>query len=376
VSTGGPNWRYDADRDSIAPPAAWPRVVAIVPARNEAAAIGRTISALARQNYPAEFHIIMVDDDSDDGTAQVARQAAIETNSSDRLEVTPAPSLPAGWTGKISAMDAGVRAASRHAPEWLWFVDADVVAGPDTLRRLVSRASRDNLSLASLMVLLQARSFPERLLIPPFLYFFLMLYPPRWIANAKKRTAGAAGGCLLLHRDALDRIGGFASMRDAVTDDCALARAVKKSGGRVWMGLTRTSVSIRAYGTFSEIRDMIARTAFTQLHYSAIELLGTLAGLAFTYLLPVAMAFSCLPLAWPCALLAWILMSATFVPSLRFYRVSLIFAPLLPVAALFCAHATGLSAVRYWCGRGATWKNRSQAPSRRLLAESDHPLNR
>jgi len=273
-------------------------------------------------------------------------------------------------------MDAGVRAASRHAPQWLWFVDADVVAGPDTLRRLVSRASRDNLSLASLMVLLQARSFPERLLIPPFLYFFLMLYPPRCIADAKKRTAGAAGGCLLMRRDALDRMGGFASICDAVIDDCALARAVKKSGGRVWMGLTRTSVSIRAYGTLSEIRDMIARTAFTQLHYSAIELLGTLAGLAFTYLLPVGMAFSRVPLAWPLALLAWILMSATFAPTLRFYRISLLFAPFLPLAALFYAHATGLSAVRYWFGRGSTWKNRSQAPSRRLLAKSNPPLRR
>ena len=369
-------WRYDADRAFIASPATWPSVVAIVPARNEAANIGRTISSLAQQDYLGEFRIILVDDDSDDGTAEAARQAANAINRSDRLEVNSAPSLPVGWTGKIWAMDVGVRAASRYAPEWLWFVDADVVAAPDALRKLVSRASRDHLSLASLMVLLQARSFPERLLIPPFLYFFLMLYPPRWIAKQKSRTAGAAGGCLLLRRDALKGIGGFASIRDAVIDDCTLARAVKKSGGRIWMGLTRTSVSIRAYGTFSEIRDMVARTAFTQLHYSSVELLGALAGLAFTYLLPVAMTFSRIPLVWPCALAAWFLMSVSFAPTLRFYRLSVLFAPLLPIAALFYGYATGLSAVRFWFGRGATWKNRSQAPARRLLAKSHRRLTR
>ena len=357
-------WRFDADRDSIPEPRAWPSVAAIVPARNESQTIGETIASLSVQDYPGELRIIVVDDASDDGTADIARQAAQAAGISFHFEVVAAPALRAGWAGKVAAMDAGVRAALSHAPEWFWFIDADILVAPATLRRLVSRATSGNLSLASLMVLLEAKTFAERLLVPPFLYFFLMLYPPPWISDASKRTAGAAGGCLLLRADALDRIGGCAAIAGEVIDDCALARAVKRSGGRLWMGLTRTNRSIRRYATFSEMRELIARTAFTQLHYSALELVGTLAGLALVFLLPVAMAFSGVSRAWPFALASWILMSMSIVPTLLFYRVSPLFAPLLPAAALFYACATALSAVRYWLGRGALWKGRSQARAR------------
>jgi hopene-associated glycosyltransferase HpnB len=357
-------WRFDADRDPVPGPHTWPSVVAIVPARNEALTIGETISSLARQEYPGELCIIVVDDASGDGTAAIARQAADGARISSRFEVVGAPALRVGWTGKVSAMDVGVKAASRHAPEWFWFIDADIALAPDALRRLVSRGMSDNLSLASLMVLLKAKTFAERLLVPPFLYFFLMLYPPRWISDPQKRAAGAAGGCLLLRADALQMIGGFAAIAGEVIDDCALARAVKRSGGRLWMGLTRANCSIRRYATFSEMRELIARTAFTQLHYSAFELLGTLGGLALVFLLPVAIAFSGVSRAWPFALAAWILMSVSIVPTLAFYRVSPLFAPFLPAAALFYAYATALSAVRYWLGRGALWKGRSQAPAR------------
>jgi hopene-associated glycosyltransferase HpnB len=356
--------RYDADRDFPPPPSTWPPVVAIIPARNEALTVGQVIQSLARQNYPGEFRVIVVDDDSHDGTVEAARRAAVEAGIDSRLEVIPAPALPNGWTGKVWAMNAGVRAASRHAPEWYWFVDADVVAAPDALRFLVSRATRDDLSLASLMVLLEAKNFSERLLIPPFLYFFLMLYPPRWLADPKSRTAGAAGGFLLLRRDALERIGGFAAIADEVIDDCSLGRAVKRSGGRIWMGLTRMSRSIRRYETFARICDMIARTAFTQLHYSVAELLETLFGILFTFVLPVLMTFSPDPRIWPCALAVWTLMSVSLLPTLIFYSVSPLFAPLLPFAAIFYAYATSLSAVRYWHGHGAQWKERSQAPAR------------
>lgn len=356
--------RYDADGDSPSPPSQWPPVVAIVPARNEAQTVGQVIQSLAGQEYPGEFRIIVVDDHSQDGTGEAARRAAVEAGIGSRLEVISSPDLPEGWTGKVWAMNAGVRAASRHAPEWYWFVDADVVAAPNALSILVSHATRDDLSLASLTVQLEAKSFPERLLIPPFLYFFVMLYPPRWIADSKSRTAGASGGCLLLRRDALERIGGFVAIAGEVIDDCSLGRAVKRSGGRIWMGLTRASRSIRRYGTFARIRDMIARTAFTELHYSAVELLETLFGLLFTFVLPVVMTFSPNLRTWPCALAAWILMSVSLLPTLIFYRVSPLFAPLLPVVALFYAYATALSAVRYWLGQGAQWKERSQAPAR------------
>jgi hopene-associated glycosyltransferase HpnB len=357
-------WGFDADRDSVAEPGVWPSVVAIVPARNEAQTVGQTISSLARQEYPGDFRIIVVDDASDDGTAEIARRAADGAGISSRFEVVAAPAFRVGWTGKVSAMDAGVNAASRYTPQWFWFIDADIIAAPDTLRRLVSRAVSGDLSLASLMVLLQVKSFAERLLVPPFLYFFLMLYPPRWIAAPTRRTAGAAGGCLLLRADALYRIGGCAAIAGEVIDDCALAHAVKRTGGRLWLGPTRTSRSFRRYSTFADMRELIARTAFTQLHYSTLELLGTLAGLALVFLVPVAMTFSGNSHAWPFALAAWTLMTVSIVPAFTFYGVSPLFAPLLPAAALFYAYATALSAVRYWLGHGALWKGRSQAPVR------------
>jgi hopene-associated glycosyltransferase HpnB len=269
--------------------------------------------------------------------------------------------LPPGWTGKLWALNEGVLPASSSAPGFYWFTDADVIHAPDTLRRLVSRAKQNKLDLTSLMVLLRAKTFPERALIPAFLFFFLKLYPPHWIADPKARTAGAAGGCVLLRREALDRIGGLAAIRGEVIDDCALARAVKHGGGKIWIGVTRNSLSQRAYITFGEIRDMIARTAFTQLRYSTLLLLGTLLGLLLTYIAPIALLFARNPAARILALATWLLMSLLFLPTVRFYRISTHWAASLPLAAAFYAYATCLSAARYWLNRGAQWKGRSQA---------------
>jgi hopene-associated glycosyltransferase HpnB len=378
--------RFDQDGVELPSPAIWPSVVAVVPARNEAGTISQTIAALLQQDYPGEFFLVVVDDHSEDDTAQVARQSATQNGAESRFSIHTASPLPPGWTGKLWALDQGVhRTASQ--PLWssrpkegssvdetlstqaddtrvtyFWFTDADIVHAPDTLRRLASRAVQNKLDLASLMVLLQAKTLPERALIPPFLYFFLKLYPPRWIADAQTRTAGAAGGCMLLRRDALERIGGLAAIRSEVIDDCALARAVKRGSGKIWMGLTRASVSLRSYENFGEIRDMIARTAFTQLRYSPLLLLGTLAGLFLTYLAPVALLCTHQGAARMLAFAAWLVMSLTFLPTLRFYRLSPLWAPLLPVAALFYAYATWLSAIRYWLNRGAQWKGRAQAP--------------
>lgn len=360
-------WISDADRGHIPPPETWPKVVALVPARNEASTIEEVVRGLAGQIYaPGKFSILVVDDHSEDGTAELAKSAAEKASAADdvasgRVRVLAAPAIESRWTGKLWALQSGVDAASMQAPEFFWFTDADVAHAPDTLRRLVSRAEQNHLDLASHMVLLQSQSFAEKLIIPAFLYFFLMLYPPRWIANAKSKAAGAAGGCILLRSSALRRIGGLSSIRSEVIDDCSLAREVKRTGGSIWMGLTRDSSSLRRYEGISELRDMIARTAFTQLNYSALQLAATLFGLAVTFLAPVALALHPDGKIWLPALLAWCLMSASYLPTVVFYSLSPIWSPFLPVAAVFYLYATLLSAVRYWLGRGGQWKGRSQA---------------
>lgn len=339
-----------------------PSVVALVPARNEAATIGATVAALARQDYDGKFWVLVVDDHSADGTALIAAQAAREANAEGTVRVFEATELAEGWTGKLWALNEGVRNAGE--PEYYWLTDADVVHAPGTLRKLVGRAERDELELASLMVLLRAKTVPERLLIPAFLFFFLKLYPPRWTEDPRARTAGAAGGCALLRRAALEGIGGFAAIRGEVIDDCALAAAVKRSGGGIWMGLTRDSASLRAYGSFAEIRDLIARTAFTQLGYSVWLLLGTVVGMALTYLVPVALLFAA---GWEPRMLGlgtWCLMTGLYWPTVRFYRLPGWWAMLLPAAAAFYLYATSLSAARFWVGRGGYWKGRAQAQRR------------
>jgi hopene-associated glycosyltransferase HpnB len=355
-------WRLEEDQLEPKPLEKWPHVVAIVPARNEAATIARAVTSLLRQDYSGEFSVIVVDDQSEDGTAALVRKDAEELGAAQRLSVQTVAVLSPGWTGKTWALNEGISAISGNAPDFIWFSDADIVHPPDTLRRLVSRTETESLDLASLMVLLQAKTFPERLLIPPFLYFFLMLYPPQWIANLQKRTAGAAGGCILLRRSALERIGGLASIRNEVIDDCALARAVKTTGGKIWMVVTRASISLREYKTFAEIRDLIARTAFTQLHYSSLLLVATLLGLFVTYWLPWILFFAGEDPAWLLGSTAASLMTVTFLFTVKFYNRSALWALTLPFAAAFYGYATFLSAVRYWLGRGAQWKGRAQAP--------------
>lgn len=370
---------FDDDEATHPARANWPTVAAVIPARNEAETIAQTIASLQQQNYPGKFSIVIVDDHSEDATAKLAQESAQNNpNASVKVTILPAPSLQRGWTGKLSALNAGVVHVTREAeasaapqPTYFWFTDADIVHAPDTLFRLVARAEQHNLDLTSLMILLRAQTFPERFLIPPFLFFFLMLYPPAKSAKPKSRTAGAAGGCILLRRTALDRIGGLSAIRSEVIDDCAMARAVKNSAAatsnskiaapKIWMALTRKSHSLRAYTTFAEIRDMIARTAFTQLHYSAPLLIGTLLGLAVTYLGPIALLFARDTATRVMALATWFLMSLLFLPTVRYYRISTHWAATLPLAATFYAAATFLSAARYWTNRGAQWKGRSQA---------------
>jgi hopene-associated glycosyltransferase HpnB len=364
VFARGQFWWLRPFDDDIAPHdelRVWPRVVAIVPARNEAKTIVAAVNSLAVQNYAGEFSIIVVDDHSEDRTAALALSAAAESGAADRVLMHQVAALPNGWTGKLWALNEGVARAAETEAAFYWFTDADVTHAPDTLRRLVSRAEKGKLDLGSLMVLLRAESAAERLLIPAFLYFFLKLYPPRWTADATARTAGAAGGCVLLRREALERMGGLAAIRGEVIDDCALAGAVKRGGRRIWMGVTRASVSLRSYGSVGEIRDVIARTAFTQLRHSGLLLLGTLLVMMLTYVAPVVLIFTSSLFATACGAIAWVLMTVSFIPTLWHFRRSRYWGPLLPVAALFYSYATCISALRYWGGRGGQWKGRTQA---------------
>ncbi len=369
---------FDDDQTNLPLPRTLPKVQAIIPARNEAQTIATTVHSLLQQNYTSQFSITVVDDHSTDHTAEIATQAASSSTGTlacpeERRACAPyhnfstqsASPLAPNWTGKLWALNEGVTktlATNEIPPDYFWFTDADITHAPDTLHRLIARAEKGNLDLASLMVLLKSETVPEKLLIPPFLYFFLQLYPPRWIAKAKARTAGAAGGCLLIRTTALKKMGGLASVRDAMIDDCAIAAAVKKSGGRLWMGVTRRSLSMRSYNSFAEIRDMIARTAYTQLKYSPLLLALTLFALFVTYLAPIVLLFTG---AWQVragATFATVLMLTTFLPTARFYRQSPLWVFTLPAAAAFYAYATLLSGVRYTRGHGGQWKGRAQAP--------------
>lgn len=333
-------WRM---RETAAPElGAVPRIVAVIPARNEAAVVASAVESLAKQQYPGPFHIVLVDDHSDDGTAAIARSAVPP----EILSVIPAAPLPQGWTGKLWAVDQGVRYAARFDPEFLLLTDADIVHEPGKLDELAARAA-GGYDLVSYMATLHCDSLAERALIPAFVFFFFLLYPPGW-------GTGAAGGCILIRRDALERIGGIERIRGELIDDCALARAVRRTGGRVWLGLSAGTRSIRPYRTFAEIGRMISRSAFTQLHYSAWMLLGTVAGLLLAYAAPVALALT--DSWWGAA--AWAIMALVYAPVLRFYRVSPLWAPLLPAIALFYLGATIHSAVQYWRGKGGRWKGR------------------
>jgi hopene-associated glycosyltransferase HpnB len=359
-------WRID--REPVpAPPAAWPAVTAVIPARNEAAVIGQTLRSLWGQGYSSGLRVVVVDDQSGDGTAEAALQAAWEMGREAELQVLAGEPVPAGWTGKVWAMQQGI---TRGVPlgdpaAYILFSDADIVHGRDALRELVCRAEAGPCDLVSFMVRLQCRSGAEKLMIPAFVFFFRLLYPFRRVNDPADPLAGAAGGTMLLRREALERIGGLACIRHELIDDCALAREVKRGGHRIWLGLSESSYSTRGYGTLREILDMIARTAYTQLGYSPLRLFGCVAGLSLAFLAPPLLMV--LASGWARVLggLAWGLMALLFLPMVRFYRQSPLWAPLLPLTALLYLWATVLSAWRFHRGRGGGWKGRRQATAAR-----------
>jgi hopene-associated glycosyltransferase HpnB len=344
------------------------RVAVIIPARNEADVIGECITELVMQDFAGELRIFLVDDSSTDGTAQRAREAAVRASVRSaakgvvrQVEVITGSPLPSGWSGKVWAMHQGWQAVqhSGFTPDYVLLTDADIVHEPLSLTRLIAQARSGGYDLTSLMVRLHCESAAERLLIPAFVYFFFLLYPPRRILNPHSKVAGAAGGCVLLRPEALERIGGFESIRDTIIDDCSLAKRVKDAGGKLWLGVADETRSIRPYGGFTGIRDMIARTAFNQLRHSKALLAGCVLGMALTFLAPIAM----IPARPSYALLAFALMIGSYRPLTRYYRVPFGYALTLPIAACFYLYATIVSAQRYYRGAGGQWKERVQDPS-------------
>jgi hopene-associated glycosyltransferase HpnB len=335
-------------------------VVAVVPARDEASVIGRSVASLLEQGHRGGLHIVVVDDQSTDGTAELARATAAAARASDQLTICSGRPVPPGWTGKLWAVRQGVEVARSLQPDYVLLTDADIVHGAGNLRELVSRSETEGYDLVSLMVRLNCRSFWEKLLIPAFVFFFFKLYPPRWVTDPSRRTSAAAGGCMLIRAAALDRIGGIDSIRHEIIDDCALARRVK-SVGKVWLGPSAHTRSIREYRSWRAIWDMIVRSAFAQLGYSASMLTLTILMLAVTYLAPPLLLLSPQPGAVLCGAVAWFGMSVAFLPTLRAYNAPRLIALLLPLIAIFYIAATVASAVLFWRGRGGYWKGRFQA---------------
>jgi hopene-associated glycosyltransferase HpnB len=356
-------WR-GKERDDFDPPLPVqpPGVTAVIPARNEAEGVGECVGSLLRQDYRGLRSVVLVDDESDDGTAAVARQAAAACGAADRLIIVAGTPLPPGWTGKLWAVRQGIAAAtaSEPPPDFLLLTDADIVYAPDVLGWLVAHASASKLVLASFMAELRCASLPERGLIPAFIFFFQMLYPFSWVNRPAGATAAAAGGCMLVRADALRQAGGIDAIRSALIDDCALAAALKAKGP-IWLGLTGRVHSKRRYPQWSDISHMVSRTAYAQLRYSPLLLLATVAGLTLVYLVPPAAALFGTGASRALGIGAWAIMAILFQPTLTSYRLSPLWGLALPAIAGAYLVFTIQSAVASIRGKGGLWKGRFQA---------------
>ena len=347
----------------------WPSVCAIIPARDEADSIAQTVISLLSQSYPGKFEVILVDDQSSDGTAEIAQQAAQDLNQTDRLTILTTPALPVGWAGKLWAVHTGLTdLANNHPPDYVLLTDADIIHPQNNLKTLIAKAIQDKRKLVSLMVQLHCQTFWERALIPAFIFFFQKLYPFPWANNPNRKLAAAAGGCVLVNHQALVTAGGIPAIKDALIDDCALAAAIKTSAstdqkwGRIWLGLSTQTKSLRIYDTLDTIWTMVTRTAFTQLHYSPWLLIGSVLGMTLVYLWPplgliLGLVFG---QTWSAiaAGLAWMIMAIAYTPTLRLYQINRLWSLALPVVALLYTFMTLDSALQHWQGKGGAWKGR------------------
>lgn len=352
-------WRADQRLDlGLSAPPDWPDVTILIPARNEAETIGDIVRAHSATAYPGTSKLYVVDDHSGDGTGQIAKAAG--------AEVVQAAALPQGWSGKLWALQNGLEHADRQAPRsaYVLLTDADILHDTETLGRLVQKAEADDLALVSLMARLDARGLWGGLLIPAFVFFFQKLYPFPWVNRPSIPLGAAAGGCVLIRREALREIVDFHAIRDALIDDCTLAARVKKSGGRIWLGLAdREVVSLRDNREFASIWSMVRRTAFTQLRHSWLLLLAAIAGMGFLYFIPVTALIVGLmrgdAISAVAGLLAWVLMCVSYWPTLRLYGKPLTWTLTLPVAAAIYTAMTAASAFAHLRGAGGAWKGRT-----------------
>jgi len=352
--------RDEADAAGADEPSAWPAVAVIVPARNEADVIGETLGALLQQDYRGAVTIVVVDDDSTDETARVSREVARRAGAADRVSVLDAPQVPPGWTGKLWAMHCGITHAVSRGPDYLLLTDADIRHARDSLRGLVARARTGSLVLASRLAKLRCESFAERALVPAFVFFFRMLYPFAWVNAAHRRTAAAAGGCMLVSRNALDAAGGLHSIRGELIDDCALARLLKRRGP-VSLTLSTRVESLRAYRSFGALRRMISRCAFSELRCSWMRLVLAMTAMLVVFVSPAAIVVAADAPAAAIAGLAWLAMAIAFQPTLRLYARSPLWGLALPAIALVYAAFTVDSAFAHARGRGGGWKGRVYA---------------
>lgn len=340
----------------------WPAIVAVMPARNEADVVIRSVTSLLRQDYPGSLRIILVDDQSSDGTAEAAKAAARESGMPDRFQAIEGGALPSGWTGKLWAVHQGIEHAASEGPvpEYLLLTDADIAHSPDNVRMLVTRARSGGFPLVSLMVKLRCETWSERALIPSFVFFFQMLFPFSWVNRPAHPMAAAAGGCMLVRRQALEAVGGIAPIRHEIIDDCALGRRLKTQGP-IWLGLTERAVSLRSYEKAGEIRRMVARSAYAQLGYSPGLLLATILLMGVVFWAPPALALLATDGARLAGFAGWTAMALAFQPMLRFYRLSPLWGLALPAIAAAYVAFTMDSAVQHWRGQGGMWKGRAQA---------------
>jgi hopene-associated glycosyltransferase HpnB len=346
----------------------YPSVCAVIPARNEAECLSIALSSIFAQDYPGCLSVILVDDRSTDDTAKIALETATETKSSNlnkQFKLLTAEPLPLGWTGKLWALEQGICFAEKKIAniDYFWLTDADIQHKTSNLQQLVIKAERENLDLVSLMVLLRCESFWEKLLIPAFVFFFQKLYPFRWVNDRDRKMAAAAGGCILIRKPILNRIGGIETISKALIDDCALGQAVKAKKGNIWLGLTQNTNSLRVYPSLKSIWDMVARTAYTQIHYSPLLLLGTILGMTVVYLVPplalilgIAIGDRSIAIA---GLIGWLLMSLAYLPTIFFYKRSPLLSLCLPLIAFFYTLMTLDSALRHYRGKGGEWKGRT-----------------
>lgn len=342
-------------------PDRWPSVAVVVPARDEADVIEEALSSIAAQKYDGDIRVFLVDDRSADDTAMLARQISGVT-------VVSGSDTPPGWTGKMWTVSQGVAAIedADTSPEYVWLTDADIAHHPGELASLIAGSEHEGLDLNSLMVRLRIECLWDVLLIPAFVFFFQKLYPFPWVNDPARKTAAAAGGSMLVRRSALARIGGIEAIAGELIDDCALAQKIKSSGGRIRLALATETRSIRAYGSLGETWRMVARTAFHQLNYSVVALLGTVVGMAFLYLAPpVIMIWAGISGEWPAstaAFAAWFAMGWAFAPTLYRYRLNPWYGFALPFAGLLYTLMTLDSARRHWLGKGGAWKGRTYQP--------------